>query len=704
MLKKFKLATKISILTGIIVLVGIFIAGSIILSSIYTNSYNQALTLAQEVSKGYAKDIAGDMDEAHATVNGIYNSITFAQQAGNMSRERLIAELKTTLEKTPSVLGVYTLWEPDKFDGKDKDYVNKEGHDETGRFIPYIVRSGSDISLVPLTDYTAEGTGDYYLLPKKTKKAMLIEPFKYKVDNKDVLLTSIIMPITDKSGNFIGIVGADIALNTLQTKVNKAKPMGGYASTITDKGQVVAHGLDESIIMKNIVELDKEQLDIVKKISNGESFTKSSKASDTGLMSLKVYEPITTNWTDSNWSFVSVIPYSSVYAQYNILLNRILIVFSMVILIIVILMYMFIKRSIKPIGDISNHLILLADADFTKEISNKYSKREDEVGILAKSVTKMQQSVKDIVRNVKLEAENVNNSVESTGNILSELTSQIEEVSASTEQLAAGMQETAASSEEMNASSLEIERAISNIAAKAIEGSISSKEISIRANELKLNASASMRTANEVYSSTNKKLKEALEQSKSVEQINALLSAILSISSQTNLLALNAAIEAARAGEYGKGFAVVADEIRKLAEQSNKTASEIQGITKLVIDSVDNLSESSEQILEFVDKQIIQDYEELVQTGEKYSKDAEFIDSLVSNFSSTSEELRISIKDVMNAINGVTLSANDGAAGTTNIAQKASIIVEKADEVLHQTKKVKESSDNLKRLVSKIKV
>ena len=103
-----------------------------------------------------------------------------------------------------------------------------------------------------------------------------------------------------------------------------------------------------------------------------------------------------------------------------------------------------------------------------------------------------------------------------------------------------------------------------------------------RATELEQNAIDSRKTTGDMVGEIIEKLKKAIDNSRSVEQVENLTNEILSISSQTNLLALNASIEAARAGEAGKGFAVVADEIRKLADSSRETANISSRLTSML--------------------------------------------------------------------------------------------------------------------------
>jgi methyl-accepting chemotaxis protein len=166
------------------------------------------------------------------------------------------------------------------------------------------------------------------------------------------------------------------------------------------------------------------------------------------------------------------------------------------------------------------------------------------------------------------------------------------------------------------------------------------------------------------------------------------------------LLALNAAIEAARAGESGKGFAVVAEEIRKLAEDSKNAVSEIQSVTGMVLKSVNHLAASSEEILEFINVQVIKDYDVLVQAGEQYNSDALAVSEMVSDFSKTSGELLESINSVVRTIDGVADANNQAAAGTQNIAEKVTIVCEKASDIVRKTDSVNKSAERLMGMVS----
>lgn len=266
------------------------------------------------------------------------------------------------------------------------------------------------------------------------------------------------------------------------------------------------------------------------------------------------------------------------------------------------------------------------------------------------------------------------------------------------------MEETAASTEEMNATSSEIESAVDSIAAKAEEGAATAGSISKKANELRESFAASHHSAYNIFMDVRDKLENALEESKSVEHINELADAILQITSQTNLLALNAAIEAARAGEAGRGFAVVADEIRKLAEDSKNTVTQIQDITKTVVQSVENLSTSSHSLLTFMAGDVDRDYKTMLSATEEYKKDAEHIDGLITDFSATSEELAASMQTMLKALNEITAATSEGAGGTANIAEKTAAIAEMANEVTKQTNSSRESAERLARMVAKFKV
>lgn len=334
----------------------------------------------------------------------------------------------------------------------------------------------------------------------------------------------------------------------------------------------------------------------------------------------------------------------------------------------------------------------------------KYLNEKDEFGRIISAEATARKQFRTIISGVIDESRKVKAAVEKSNENLIALGNELDEISATTQELSAGMEETAASSEEMNATSSEIEKATEDIAHRSEEGAITAEAISKKANDLKITFTNSQKSSYDVFNTVKDDLNSAIRESKTVEQINILANAILQITSQTNLLALNAAIEAARAGEAGKGFSVVADEIRKLAEDSNKTATEIQKITRVVINAVENLSGTSNKLLEYMSTNVDKDYKLMLHASNEYNEDADTINGMVTDFSATSEELLASIENMIKAINEVTVSTNEGAEGASHIASKVSVIVDKANKVISDINSTNESAIILNEMVSNFKI
>jgi methyl-accepting chemotaxis protein len=157
-----------------------------------------------------------------------------------LSRASADALLRRALKENSELIGIWTIWEPDAFDKNDAAYVNKPGHDATGRYVPYWNRGSGDLAVEPLVNYTTPGAGDYYLIVKQSNREAVLEPYVYKVAGKDVLMTSLVVPVRDAAGAFVGAVGVDLPLHTLSDRLAPPRLVNGYAASSRTAGSASA--------------------------------------------------------------------------------------------------------------------------------------------------------------------------------------------------------------------------------------------------------------------------------------------------------------------------------------------------------------------------------------------------------------------------------------------------------------------------------
>lgn len=541
-----------------------------------------------------------------------------------------------------------------------------------------------------------------YFLQALSGKSAVSDPLFSKADNSLVL--ALAAPIKE-DGKIKGVLAAIRDGNELSDTVIAMQFGSREVYMINKEGTTVANK-DKSLVVqmrneqeevKNDPEL-KEIAALEKQMTEGKQGV--GEYSYKGVTKYMGFSPV----EGTNWFLAVTAPKSIVMAKVTDLFKS-MVIFSIVFLILGIVITILIsRRTTKPMKDVAQQLEVVATGDFTQEVPAKLLRMNDEIGLLAKAVDTVQNSMRTMIKAVADESADVGQMLAKIHMDMEQLNQSIEKISATTEELSAETEETAAASEEMNATSLEIEKAIESVATKAQEGAATVSTVNELSNNMKLKAISSKEEALSLYEESKRNLQNALEEAKAVNQINELSNTILDITSQTNLLALKAAIEAARAGEAGKGFAVVAEEIRKLAEKSTNSVAEIQAATQLILEAVNALSSSSLEIMEFIDHKVLSDYDNLVETSKKYSENSLMINDIVSEFSSTSEELLASMQSMVKAINQIATTANEEAIGVTNIAQESTAIVQMSNDAIQLADKAKEKSELLIGKVQQFKI
>ena len=327
----------------------------------------------------------------------------------------------------------------------------------------------------------------------------------------------------------------------------------------------------------------------------------------------------------------------------------------------------------------------------------------DEVGDLARGVNDFADQLQIVMQKIKQVSSDLQVSVKSMIDGVDESNGSANNVSAVMEELSASMEEVSATIEQIAHGSQEILDSARDMNHEAKDGKGLVDEIKERAGQMRESSMQSKANTNNMLETKKSTMAKAIENSKSVEQIQKLTGDILEISSQTNLLALNASIEAARAGEAGKGFAVVADEIRVLADNSQQTANSIQEISDLVMGAVEQLATNADDMLQFISTSIVSDYENFVTVANQYHEDADSVDQILRSFYYKSQELESTLSDMKNGIEGINTAVEESAEGIADAAQNTNHLVDAISNISNEAQKNQSASDMLQSEVNRFR-
>ncbi len=194
-------------------------------------------------------------------------------------------------------------------------------------------------------------------------------------------------------------------------------------------------------------------------------------------------------------------------------------------------------------------------------------------------------------------------------------------------------------------------------------------------------------------------LKRSIQESEKVEKIDKLSETILGIANKTTFLSLNASIEAARAGESGRGFSVVASEINSLADNSQKTAKNIQDINQEVIRAVQELSDNTSNVLDYINNSILKDYDQFVEAMDEYVNNMEEFYSILQNFSKSSKELDDSMGNIFRSVEYIAGAMGEGSTAVDISAVNAASLVDKMQQVQNVAHVCREVSGELEKEV-----
>lgn len=321
-------------------------------------------------------------------------------------------------------------------------------------------------------------------------------------------------------------------------------------------------------------------------------------------------------------------------------------------------------------------------------------KSNDEIGQLISSFEIMINNLKDVVGKMKetsvklaLSAEHLSNNANETNQVSTQIANSIQEVAAGTEDQTNGMEEIVTVIADMNDEIIDI----ANNTEKASRLSQQTIGFANAGEEVVEKTVKQMILIQNSVSGSDHSIQLLHERYSEIEET---LKVISDIANQTNLLSLNAAIEAARAGEAGKGFAVVANEIRKLAEHSSLSATQIS----LLVNEIQKATDTSVLTMQKVTEEVAKGISITSETKEKFiviSKSAIENNKEMKNILSATKRISTNSEKVSASIEEITSIARENNQNSFHVAASTQEQIAAMEEIYSSTKSLSTIANEL---------
>ncbi|RCX29153.1 methyl-accepting chemotaxis protein [Bacillus sp. AG236] len=380
--------------------------------------------------------------------------------------------------------------------------------------------------------------------------------------------------------------------------------------------------------------------------------------------------------------------------------TTLLLVSALVILLTIAVGLLIARMITKPLNDIKNLMETAKDGDF--QVQGTYQSK-DEIGLLTASFNKMIGGLKDMIMSVGNISSTVAASSEELSASAEQNNSAIEHISSITEKLASGsnhqvnqIQESSTIIHRITNQTSEVVENVEQITKRALD----TAAISNSGTATVETAAKQMKSINENVTELSSVFQGLSEHSAKISQINDV---ITTIADQTNLLALNAAIEAARAGDHGKGFAVVASEVRKLAEGSSNSASQIKDLVSLIQSETARTLQS----MTTTTKEVKEGLAVVEQAGTSFMQINEAVQHVVDQIQQIGSAIHNLAKDtleVQQAIHEVNGIAEEAAAGAQNVSATTEEQLASMEEIASSAMDLANMSEELQELIARFKI